>query len=300
MIGLVVLALVDVALVAYLFLVHTNEPLPVESDPVAETDSSETDSADDGSAGSSSAGAEDTAAPSSGEPVWYTLSDGALYRASRGDCAEADARLERWTADGGRFDEVTLPTEDAAGLTTVLAVETNAEGELLVVATGADCDVQGFRSDDEGRTWDATDQRPLWFVGPDEELVGPRGAIDPGCPVQEAFPLDPLGVRVLCVDGSIRGTDDGGDSWVVLGVLTDAHDVVLAGLGSGLGLAETDGCPVRAVTTQDAGGSWEDADCVADEPAEAQLVGSPDEAIAVLDGEPWRSTDVGATWQRAG
>ncbi len=108
------------------------------------------------------------------------------------------------------------------------------------------------------------------------------------------------GARVLCVDGELVGTDDGGTSWVGLGSLPGGADVTYDGPGAGWGLAATLDCPAAALRTVDGGASWEPTGCIRAQ-GQLQAIAATGEVVAVhVGGVLFTSTDGGVTFAEPG
>ena len=107
--------------------------------------------------------------------------------------------------------------------------------------------------------------------------------------------LDESVVRVLCEEGQILGTDDGGDSWAALGRLEGAVDIRFLSTGEGYGLAKQPGCSAAVMRTTDGGTEWERLVCL--NGGKPRAVTARGALVAAQIGrQTYVSTDGGATW----
>jgi hypothetical protein len=115
---------------------------------------------------------------------------------------------------------------------------------------------------------------------------------------------------VLCVDGSIAQSDDGGATWETRPSLKGAAALAVAPGGTAYVLqrsTSTSDCESGAAVQAWDGSTWEQRGCVAlgsaappqGFEASALSFGSDDASVAVVDGRPSISTDSGRTWQPA-
>lgn len=101
-------------------------------------------------------------------------------------------------------------------------------------------------------------------------------------------------------NGELRGTDDGGTSWVGLGGLPGGVDVTYENPGAGWGLAATLDCPAAVLRTVDGGASWEPTGCIRAK-GQPQAIAATGEAVAVhVGGLLFTSTDGGVTFSEPG
>lgn len=238
-----------------------------------------------------------------------TVGPGVFVVSSRGACMRGAQPTLHRSSDGETYTEVTLPTSDpssgdAAGppepLRTVDHVSADSADEIIVFGADHTCRTRAYATADGGRTWAESDPAGIWFLTPSEmDLVAPDGrAVTPGCTVRELHPRDALNVRVACADDRILGTSDGGESWVVLGMLQGLRSIVFSGLGSGLGVAPDEDCGARAHRTGNAGDTWVAAGCITESEDPVALAGTPERAYALVGTQHIVvSTDAGQTWQ---
>lgn len=236
--------------------------------------------------------------PVRGTTVLLALTpEGQAFRATSQECSDGEP-AEFELANGGGFDDVS-PQQPP---TQVLAVAAPSATDLTVVGTDRECSPVMYRSDDGGLTWaDSPDTEGMWHLIPANgtSVHAPQGDVDAGCTVASLSPVSESNARVLCDEGTIAGTANGGTDWVVLGRLTGAVAVSFSTTGDALGLVTEPGCPARVYTTSDGGATWAPTACLAGEPAQAISV-TNGRAVAQAGGILFASSDAGATWRSRG
>ena len=101
---------------------------------------------------------------------------------------------------------------------------------IFVVALNTDCEPQIYGTTDQGATW----QQPVsavgtWYLDPSNptQLPAPGGVKAISCEAISIAPRTDSNVDVLCADGSLTSTIDGGATWLESvvgdGVLNIAH-----------------------------------------------------------------------------
>jgi photosystem II stability/assembly factor-like uncharacterized protein len=129
-------------------------------------------------------------------------------------------------------------------------------------------------------------------------VTAPDGPRSTPCVPLALSTLDQSVVRVLCEEGQILGTDDGGDAWVALGRLPGAVDIRFLSTGDGYGLAKEADCPAAVMRTTDGGTSWERLVCLPGIKPRA-VAAQGDLVAAQVGGRTYVSTDGGETWPGA-
>jgi hypothetical protein len=257
-------------------------------------------------------------------PIPVAARSGLILRADPGSCRAGGAVL--WSSvDGARWEKLRSP----AGEIRRVAVEsptdmwvvggqpppTAAEGRDA--STGAGCQAAFWRSSDGGRAWgQARTTDGAWYVpvdGSGKGLHAPYAVLRAVCEATDPLLVVPAGfdsAAVGCVGGTIRWTDDGGQSWrwgeqrrglVALGLWssTDGLAVTLGGACAGLSVSATDDggrtWRPRSCITPVAGGSADPVGLAAYDDTRAVLVrGSGPRPLV------WLSQDAGRTWRTAG
>ncbi len=221
--------------------------------------------------------------------------DGALLRATRGDCTgDHDAPAVEVSTDGGQsFTDAGIDD-----LREVLRVSAETASDLLVVAASDNCRPVAYTSSDGGLSWTASaGTGPYWRLRAtdDSTVRSPARVGDPGCDVLALAPLTESGARVLCTTGELRGTANAGTSWVLLGNLPGAVGVYYVDAAAAYALGESQGCPAAVFATSDGGSSWDELTCLdGDEPQAISAAGSV--VTAMVDGKVQQSSDGGQTW----
>lgn len=255
---------------------------------------------------SAPAPAEGTGSSSAGGPAAHQLpdgglqlalaQDGTLLRASLGACTEdADVHLAVAGPEAGRFRDLPL----AARLGGVMALDASSRDDLVVLGADATCQAIAFQGGVRAGSWREVPSEDFWYLdlSGDSTVHAPGGRIDVPC-VPAA--LSTVGaVRMLCDDGALLGTADGGDSWATLGRLDGSGAMAFEGPGRGVALTSRDGCPVALLSTDNGGAGWDEVTCLDGE--EGRAVALRGGTIAVIvDDEVRRSTDAGTTWESVG
>lgn len=220
--------------------------------------------------------------------------DGLLAHApTGGTCRPDGAPAELVVVRGGRETSATVP--DLALVTGIQVVD---QQTLRVIGGDAECALAAMTSDDRGGTWQAQDAPGFWSLVPGDEtgLVHASGSAGAPCTVLSVSGVDPGVARVLCDDGRVLGTADGGTEWVGLGELADAHAISYASPAVGYAVVEEEGCDGATVRrTANGGASWEQLACV-------ELQGpwgiSANDSLLLVAGADGHSTsrDAGESW----
>lgn len=247
-------------------------------------------------AGSSSAGAPAAQQLPDGSLQLALAQDGTLLRASQGTCDEdTDVHLAVAGPEADGFRNLPL----GARLDGVMALEATSSDDLVVLGADATCQAVAFQGGVRRGPWREVPSENYWYLdlSGDSSVHAPGGRVDVPC-VPAA--LSTVGaVRLLCDDGALLGTADGGESWATLGRLDDADAVAFDGPGRGIALASRDGCPVTLLSTDNGGAGWDEVTCLDGE--EGRAVALRGDTIAVIvDDEVRRSTDAGTTWEPVG
>lgn len=242
------------------------------------------------------------------EPVQRLLtvaSADIAWRATVGACDEPGT--VEVTSDGGETWNAVDPD-----LAPVMRLKALDEDSVFAIGGGDGCAASFRISGTAGSEWtsDEAELTGAWYREPAEPDVV-HGPVDVAAPcaneVADLAGLSTTVAAVVCTDGSIQQTDDGGSSWSALGTLegavalgpqlsTDAdfQGYLIASLESGC-----EGVAIRSVGTDGGGLDGDPVSCV--DTGEV----APGQVAVALNGEVawlWAgdslliSTDGGATW----
>ena len=294
--ALVLFAIADVALLVVLFQ-HTRD--------VRFHDPSQTTS----TAGTATSTPSPVSAKPTGSRSLLMAPNGSLVRITRGSCtANGRPFLEYSSNLGKSFKEIGLPLLKNADATdpnsravtvkTILQVHIKSKSEFDVVASDEKCKAHGYSTTDSGNTWSKAKSITQWYINAaGDEVVSPTNTSQPGCDVVSLSPFSDRNAKVACDNGSIRGTDDDGHTWVVLGKLDGVVSATFLDLRRGFAVGSSSDCKARAYVTIDAGLTWTPAGCVGKDAAQS-LAGTSPERITVLTSSGMRvSTDNAVTWK---
>jgi len=238
----------------------------------------------------------DRESPDPGPVLLDAAADDTVLRAGRGSCGESESPLIEVSSDSGAtFDPVDLrePPVD------VLGVSASSASDLFLVGADAACLPVIYRSTDGGENWvSAPGSGGAWHLAAVgvRRVHAPSGSVPVGCDVLALSAFSDSGARVLCTDGLLRGTADGGRSWVGLGGLPGAVDIAYQTPADAWGLAATSECPAAVLQTADGGADWEETACL-DTDGEPYAVSVADGVVlAQIGGDLLTSSDGGATF----
>ena len=159
------------------------------------------------------------------QPAPVALLIGALdattaWRASTGTCQQGGATVSV-TADGGEtWDKTEAPARS------VIRVQPLDEDRVFAVAAGADCELKQYASNDRGDSWQAPSavsggwarqlDEPTEVLTPQDDRAQPCG---PSTAVVDLSRTSASQAQALCVSGSVRVTNDGGETWTDAGAV---------------------------------------------------------------------------------
>ncbi|GMA30382.1 WD40/YVTN/BNR-like repeat-containing protein [Litorihabitans aurantiacus] len=141
------------------------------------------------------------------------VDDETAWRATLASCGQGAAIVER-TLDGGASWEATELDVDS-----VVRLRATDASSAFVVGAVQDCATALAATTDGGDTWNRADATlsSAWFLAPTDRtfVAGPRGDAPVPCPAEavDLAAVDAQRGAVLCQDGSIAVSDDGGQSW---------------------------------------------------------------------------------------
>jgi len=233
--------------------------------------------------------------------IIVAASDSLAWRTAVGDCA-TPATVER-TTDGG----ATWTALDV-GLAAVVRMKATSVSDVFAIGGGGEC-APSFRfSDDAGDGWvnDDGELAGSWYLRPSDRGVvhGPRGEVPVPCTggVVDLAGLDNSRAALLCTDGVLFATGDGGASWSTIGSAEQAVALAPGWDGYIAGVLRPDACAGVVVVPFDANGAGLDTQefvCapVTDAQPGAVALASAGDALWLWSGdEVVISRDRGATW----
>lgn len=244
---------------------------------------------------SATPGPEPTGAPG-GQQSLTVADDDAIFRIYGGSCNGKDlAGITVSTDSGATFDDVGLPADIRA----VFMLTAKDADTLDLVAAPQSCEPQRFVSTDGGEVWEAAEGADVWFLGPQNRVTAPVGAVEPGC--TETLTLSaPIRdtARVFCASGVLIGSTDAGETWARLGSLDGVKAAAYATTRRGFALAPDRGCATGSYATDDAGRTWTSTGCLDAAPGRA-LAANADLVAAIAGDAVYVSSDGGRTWAKA-
>lgn len=230
-------------------------------------------------------------------------SGSAILRLTEGACTgEGRPVLELSTDVGRTFDETAVPVLEAPDGTTsaprtLLAARATSPTAINVVAGDLDCVARGYATADGGASWVEAPYGDWYVDASRTSVVRPDGQpVEPGCPVTTLSVVSEQNVKILCDDATIRGTNDSGETWDVLGGLEGITALTMTARFDGIGVAARPECASQVLVTGDAGGSWDVVGCVDPSVTITHLTRTADQVVAATDTQVWTSSDGGATW----
>lgn len=244
-----------------------------------------------------SPGGEATRAPMAGDgPLLLSLAgDGTLVAADPGSCDGSAGAQVRVSTDGGASF---LPVTVRRPVTSVLSVRAVSSDEVGVVATDKTCTPHRYVGSAGSMRWTRTGPDHTWHRLPGEQQAvhSPGGRSETPCvPVALTAPAP---VRLLCRDGRVLGTSDGGASWPQVGRLPEGRLIAFTDGGSGYGIATVAGCRNALTTSTDGGATWQQQHCFRRGEVRA-LSATGQRLVAVVGEVVMTSSDAGRTWSRA-
>ncbi|WP_135849747.1 WD40/YVTN/BNR-like repeat-containing protein [Serinibacter arcticus] len=135
------------------------------------------------------------------------------WRSTLASCGQGAALVERTLDGGASWDAAELDIDS------VVRLRATDAGSAFVVGAAQDCATALASTTDGGDTWSRADATlsSAWFLAPTDRtfVAGPRGDAPVPCPAG-AVDLAAVDVQrgaVLCQDGSLAISADGGQSW---------------------------------------------------------------------------------------
>lgn len=279
------------------------ETVPIVSPQPGET----TSPAPSVSPSASSAPESEAIEPEPSTRVLSALDAEVAWRALTGPCPQTPA-TPQLTTDGGaswRDTDATAPT----GVTSIQRIVVEAPDVATMVALrGTDCAPTLIRTFVGGDNYEEypDELAAAWFVDPADRsrVQSPTGTATAPCPsVVSLAARDGASALVLCGDGSLAATADGGASWTAAVPSPGVQAIGSASAGFIAAAVGREGCAGIQVLQVDAASAASSATgCLPTEIAPAEFAGVI--AIAEAASTVWlwagdliqRSSDGGASW----
>lgn len=291
MVGLVAFAVLVVVLV-YLAVAHVRDAPPTGAAVANPTSTPPSTSAPTTTTPSEPIGPPDTG---SSAQVLLASAPGVVLRAARGSCDGGAPGSVELSTGGEDFSAVVGDT----GAVEILSLEVVSRHDLAFVGADDACEVSRYVSTDGGASWDQASTDTGWRLSldGDQTVQSPTGPVQPGCAVRSVQGLAPLDARVLCRDGDVLGTVNGGATWEVISDdLPGIVAVAYRNLSLAYALASARDCPAAVYATLDAGATWSPTACLEGEQPQALTVDPDGRAVAQVDGVVQVSRN-GASWR---
>ncbi|HEY5184332.1 MAG TPA: hypothetical protein VIM19_05365 [Actinomycetes bacterium] len=232
-----------------------------------------------------------------------SLGAGLAVRAVAGSCASGGGSVAVSTDAGATWRTVTLP------VTSVQRVNVVDASHLWVVGAGPGCVSALYRSADAGRSWTgAQSATSTWHreaAAGVREVHTPNGTVALPCPATATL-VDLAGISttdalLLCSDGTLKRSTDGGSRWVTRGSVPGA--VALSAVTTSSVAVAVDGseaCTGVAVERSvDGGATFQQAGCVQDagDGSPVGLAFATDTVGMLWDSTSvWVTADSGGSW----
>ena len=232
------------------------------------------------------------------------IGDGrALARATTGTCGKGGATVEL-SLDGGK----SFQASEVSAAAVVLRVASIDADNAWLVASDADCgSVTTYRTTNGGGAWDATEgSEGSWhrLTESGARVHAPTGPADVPCAENQVAAgfstLSSDQAYVLCGDGKVLRTRDGGRAWSPRGEVPGAMDLDFVDESHGIAAVTGDGeCSGVAIAgTSDGGESWKSQACVKTSAEGVPDVSADGQRAYLAVGESvWFSDDGGTSWE---
>ncbi|HZA06029.1 MAG TPA: hypothetical protein VE617_15820 [Propionibacteriaceae bacterium] len=230
-------------------------------------------------------------------------SDTLAWRAVFGPCpGGSDLEVSR---DGGRTWRAAK-----SGLKAVSRLRAYGDSGVFAVGGATDCESRYVATDGPGKSWTTYDRLlgETWYRVPKgpNRVHAPGGRISQPCgeKLRDFAGLGDLGAAALCADGTVRTTQDSGQSWRDLRGVSTALSLGTDGQVYAVAMRR-EGCDGVALAVLDPGAEEIDRDRVRCAPAEGSE--SDEVAVGVREQVVWLwlgdevkvSTNRGRTWDRS-
>lgn len=219
----------------------------------------------------------DAPAPAAAVPGLIDVAEGLAVWGPRGACTDGvPVTLDRST--GEARDELD------PGVTELLRVDVNADGDVYVIGADVDCaPVERLLTAGETEWVDPPGGIRRWHLTPGQPtLTTPSGTADPGCaPV--GFTSDGTAGVVGCDDGTVRTSGDDGATWETVATVPGLTGVTQTEEGVVV-LAPAAECPLAAQRIE--GGAPVVLGCMSEVPAQGlALIGAGGDGYAAVVGD---------------
>lgn len=220
------------------------------------------------------------------------------WRSTLASCGQGSAIVERTLDGGASWDAAELDIDSVVRLRATDATS------AFVVGAAQDCATALASTTDGGESWTRADATlsSAWFLAPTDRtfVAGPRGDAPVPCPTGavDLAAVDAQRGAVLCQDGSIAVSDDGGQGWSTTVSVAGAR--ALAQNGSAYAVATFEG-PCDALSVY---GVSSDGQAQSEPFACAPVATAVEVAVSITDDLLWVwsgtdlaiSRDGGQTW----
>jgi photosystem II stability/assembly factor-like uncharacterized protein len=228
------------------------------------------------------------------------------FLAVPGDC-RGTSTLERTTDGGKNWTPVSPPVPEILGL------DPKSAESLHLLGADRDCGVGSYSTGDVGKQW--LGPEPVtgqWYRRPDttQQIVTPSGGAPNPCAdsnrdVISIAPVDNKTAFVLCVDGAVESTTDGGKTWTNPATVDGAVALAWADANQGwlLTIDRTE-CPgLQVRVSVNAGQTWTSGGCVgglglvtASSQRPSIAFADLEDGMVTVGGKTLVTTDGGMTW----
>ncbi|WP_152190672.1 hypothetical protein [Georgenia satyanarayanai] len=216
------------------------------------------------------------------------------WRAEVGDCSDP-ATLERTSNGGESWEELALD------LAPVSRVRVLGPQTLFAIGGAADCEPTYLSSSTAGSSWLSNDQylEGSWYLIPSDRatMATPAGTVAAPCEAVDLAALDATDAALLCRDGDLALTSDGGASWEETEAPITASAIGVRDGGFILaGAHESCDDDVAVVLTTVDGAALDDTSCVDAGDGPLAVSGGPDALWLWAGDATYVSTDGGQSW----
>lgn len=287
-------ALIIVDIILVILALRPTETLPTATLPPLTSTTGETDT---------SASDSPRTAPASPANLLLPVSDGSLLMIAPGDCGGAEAQGWRLSPSASAWE--TWDTPDSV----VSRLSVTGGRTVFAIASGLDCDEQQFfPATGTDYTWGQGQPAAGAFYlkqnADSTALIGTsQGEVPSPCPgTTIALAATDSSSSVLCGDGGIYGSPDGGLTWEPRGLVFQGRALAYAASDLLFSLTPDPACNGLAVASSpDDGVSWEIVSCIEGADFDAAVaLAAEDNRVTVIDSDrtTYRSDNGGRDFKR--